>query len=208
MNRPLHDRPTGHAVIQTARHERLLFLLALVGPGPTAFYRDALRALNDSGFETGRHLVSHCFREIESSVRGALLPERVAAGDDSHKRQVRAILERLEMSPESESAVLWLQVAAREDPLHREAHRNALMAPRPLDESFREHCDKFELLLLDVLTRFEGAFCRDDPAGRPARGDRRTIEGRRQALPRGASQLGDTVAVLRERVTGLAAAPT
>lgn len=158
MDPPPQDRPAAIPLIKTARQERLLRLLALVGPGPAALYRDALRTLNDGGLETARHFVGHCLREIESSIRGALLPETVGAGDETHKRQVLAILERLGMPIESESASLWLSIAAGQDPLHREAHRDALMAPRPLDEAFRQRCDGFELLLVDVLTRFEGAF--------------------------------------------------
>lgn len=48
-------------------------LVALVGPGAAAFYKDACRLMKmDVPLESTTHLVGHLLREIESSLRSVL----------------------------------------------------------------------------------------------------------------------------------------
>jgi hypothetical protein len=45
-------------------------LLRIVGPGPAAFFLDACRLMaTNPPLGTGSHLVAHCLREVESSLR-------------------------------------------------------------------------------------------------------------------------------------------
>jgi len=153
------------------RQERVLARLQLVGPGPAAFYQDALRLLSaGDSLECASHLVSHCYREIESALQDVLLPDGLSReerkfGDtnkDSHCRKVQAILNAYGIDHAADVAKLWVRIATKEDDdaLHRAAHRNALVSPRPFDAAFRAHCDELEALFDAVLDRFEAQFAR------------------------------------------------
>lgn len=57
------------------RQARIHRRLALIGPGPAAFYHDACRFLSrDGDFLSASHLVAHLLREVESSLRAVLMP--------------------------------------------------------------------------------------------------------------------------------------
>ncbi len=153
------------------RQERVLARLQLVGPGPAAFYQDALRLMGaGDSLECTTHLVSHCYREIESALQDVLLPDGLSRGEsrlgetnkDSHCRKVKAILATYGIDHAADVAKLWVRIATREDDeaLHRAAHRNALAAPRPFDATFRAHCDELEALFDAVLDRFEAQFAK------------------------------------------------
>ena len=125
----------------TPRQERVLALLRLVGPGPAAFFRDALRLIRArESLEAATHLAGHCFREIESALRDVLLPDGLPAEEakkgrglrDSHRREVTAILGAYGIDHADKVAAKWLRIADNEDEdgLFRAAHRNALGAPR------------------------------------------------------------------------------
>ena len=154
----------------TPRQERVLVLLRLVGPGPAAFFRDALRLIRArESLETATHLAGHCFREIESALRDVLLPDGLPAEEakkgqgkgDSHRREVMAILGAYGVDRADKVAAMWLRIADKdEDGLSRAAHRNALGAPRPFDDGFQSYCDDLETLLHVVLDRFEANFAR------------------------------------------------
>ena len=58
----------------TPIRERIHRRLGLVGEGPQAFYRDALRLVTGPYVESTTHLVSHLVREIESALRDVLEP--------------------------------------------------------------------------------------------------------------------------------------
>jgi hypothetical protein len=138
----------------TPRQERVLALLRLVGPGPAAFFRDALRLIRArESLETATHLAGHCFREIESALRNVLLPDGLPAEEakkgqrnrDSHRRQVMAVLVTYGIDHADKVAAMWLRIADKdEDGLVRAAHRNALGAPRPFDDGFQSYCDDLE----------------------------------------------------------------
>jgi hypothetical protein len=108
----------------TLRQERVLALLRLVGPGPAAFFRDALRLIGArESLETATHLVGHCFREIESALQRVLLPDGPPAKEakegrgkrDSHHRKVVAILGPYGIDHADKVAAMWLRVAGNED---------------------------------------------------------------------------------------------
>jgi len=143
--------------------ERVHRRLALIGPGPAAFFRDAYRLIsNPDLLETTAHLVGHCLREIESAVRKVLLPKSGTQrrSDEGHRSEVEAVLDAYAMGRETGPARAWLRLANRHDEfgLHRQAHRNALQparAPRTETLALWDHA----LVFLDgVLDRFEAQF--------------------------------------------------
>ena len=149
--------PLSQPLVPLPRQKRVLERLQLVGPGPAAFYADALRMLRSGdSLECLTHLVSHCHREIESALKDVLLPdglpkeerEQGQKSKDTHKREVQAVLAALRIDESESLAKLWLRIATREDEdaLHRAAHRNALDAPRPFDAAFRTRCSELEAL--------------------------------------------------------------
>lgn len=108
----------------TPRQERVLALLRLVGPGPAAFFRDALRLIRArESLEAATHLAGHCFREIESALRDVLLPDGLSAEEakkgrgqrDSHRREVMAILGAYGIDHADKVASKWLRIADNED---------------------------------------------------------------------------------------------
>jgi hypothetical protein len=156
-------------ILSGPRQERILERLSLIGPGPAAFYRDALRLLGaPRPLACSTHLVGHCFREIESALQDVLLPDGLSSEEaklggkklDSHKRKVRAILASLRIAESDDLAKLWLRIATREDEagLHRAAHRDALESPRPLEAEFRAWTSELEALLDLLLDRFVAQF--------------------------------------------------
>jgi hypothetical protein len=145
----------------TPRQERIYSRLRKVGPGPAAFYRDACRQMSEQpSYESTTHLVAHLLREIEAGLRQVLVTasnEVILKGEkDAHKRSILAILRELEIAVSNPVAETWMRFATEQDyGLARRAHRNALAAPRPLDEEFRRLWDQMELILDLVLEKFE-----------------------------------------------------
>lgn len=160
------------------QQEQIYRRLKLIGAGPAAFYRDALRLMaNQPPLESTSHLVSHLFREIESALRAALEPisqsqEQKAArkrtgkqgresksGDD-HKLDILAVLSGLEIPTSDPLSQFWLSLAGRdnEEALHKRAHRASLGPPRPLNEEFRRFAAEFEIVLGAILSRMETRF--------------------------------------------------
>lgn len=142
--------------------ERIHRRLGLVGEGPQAFYRDALRLVTGAYVESTTHLVSHLVREIESALRDVLEPiahyeGRVKAkGTQTHEQEVRVILSELGLSETEGPGAAWLEIV--QTGLHELAHRRSLERPRPLDEQFYALWAEVELVLDAVLGRFESRF--------------------------------------------------
>jgi hypothetical protein len=138
-------------------------LNALVGPGAAAFYKDACCLMEmNSSFESATHLVGHLLREVESSLRAVLKPilENSVKGHkevEGHKEEVLAILKTLEISEESTVAQIWLSLTDQnnQNRLPRFAHREDLAPPRVIDESFRDFWRKINVLLNEILDKFE-----------------------------------------------------
>ncbi|MEQ9548948.1 MAG: hypothetical protein RIM23_04945 [Coleofasciculus sp. G3-WIS-01] len=143
-------------------------LNSLVSPGAAAFWRDACRLMEmELPLESTTHFVGHSLREIESSLRAVLKPfwepseqpskKKKASGDDTHKAQIKAVLQALEIPETSDVARKWLSLPGRnsEYGLHRRAHRDDLASPRPVDEKFRQFWSDIQAVLDQVLDRFE-----------------------------------------------------
>lgn len=140
----------------TPRQERIYGRLRKVGPGPAAFYKDACRHMTEQPlYESTTHLVAHLLREIEAGLRQVLVTassEVVLKGEkDAHKRSILGIVKGLEIAESDPVAQAWVSFPS----LERRAHRNAIAAPRPLDEEFRRLWDQMELILDLVLEKFE-----------------------------------------------------
>src|SRR5699024_11480624 len=90
------------------RHERIYKKLQFIGPGPAAFFEDALKIMFDNNYvlKSEVHLVSHIFREIESAVRDAI--RRPEEKIDGHKNDINYILKKLDI-PRSEEHTSELQ---------------------------------------------------------------------------------------------------
>src|SRR5262245_6857121 len=145
------------------RQERIHRRLGLVGEGPQAFYRDALRLIRGSPLvESVTHVVGHLVREIESALRDVLEPiahyEHQKAKDrgKTHEHEVRTILSELGLSETDGVGAAWLHIAS--SGLAEYAHRRALERPRSLDDGFRAVWDEVEGIFDVVLERFESRY--------------------------------------------------
>ncbi len=132
--------------------DRIRDRLKLVGPGPAVMFADACELMSRSpALATTSHLVAHLLREILSSLEQVLfavsapptvqVPDAASFGaeDDAsrqgegHASKVRAILGTLGMDPNAAPGAKWIEIAQRG--FAGAAHRRALDAPRPVDES-------------------------------------------------------------------------
>ena len=162
----MEEKEIGRVVFENEQQERIHRRLGLIGEGAQAFYRDASRMMARPTKESTSHLVGHLFREIESSVRKVLEPllqARTATGkktgkaNEDHKVSIRAVLCVLEIPESDHVAALWLSLADDNSDyrLHAAAHRDNLMAPRPVTEKVRQEWRKVETLLDHILEKFE-----------------------------------------------------
>ncbi len=131
-------------------------LHSLIGQGAAAFYKDACRIINmNPPFDSTTHIVSHLFREIESSLRSVLKP--IANRDNvkvNHKSDILLILKSLEIPENDPVAQTWLSLSDRSDcNLAKRAHRSALAAPRQYDDDFLESFDSIENMFNSILDR-------------------------------------------------------
>jgi hypothetical protein len=132
--------------------------LAILGPGPQAFFFDAVDLLvSNPEFRTTTHLVGHCLREVESALRQVLRPEerRGGAGNEKHRKEIESILRTYELSDDKVLEEAWLSLAGEGKGFHAFAHRRNLAAPRPRDGRFEEAVERIEAVLDTVLRRFE-----------------------------------------------------
>ena len=139
----------------------------LVGPGPTAFYRDACDLMDDPArYQSTTHLVAHLIREIESALRDVLVPlsegsPPPAGADDSkgtgsgHKDEIRAVLSALGIPTSDPVAKKWLRQAGS---YQGRAHRRNLADPAPVTDSVAQFFDDFEGILDYVLDKMEANF--------------------------------------------------
>lgn len=154
----------GHGLSWSPRQERIArWLLTQVGPGPAAFFRDACELMAEGQRRrTVTHLVGHALREVESAVRSVLEPGNAGAGagDDGHRVRIYAVLDDLGISRDDAVAEFWLGMAGKDNSgsLPSRAHRQALDAPRPVDDEFEEFVDRFEQVLDAILERFESRY--------------------------------------------------
>lgn len=144
----------------SSRQDRISKRLALVGPGPASFYKDACRLMTEQPpFASTTHLVGHLLREIESGLREVLATaadETVASGKGKHKRSIQVILKELEIPETHYVAEAWLRLATEDNyGLHTRAHREALSEPRPFNAEFVEFWNEMESILDNVLNKFE-----------------------------------------------------
>ena len=150
------------------RQDRINRRLELVGPGPAAFYRGTCRLLAiQPVVEATTHLVAHLLREIESAIRDVLLPHDyvIPKGRGKHRAEIEAILKAYGIETADPVAVAWLRLAdeGHDERLAPFAHRDALGAPRRLDEDFRRFVAEVEGIFDVVLQRFERRFLESLP---------------------------------------------
>lgn len=146
------------------RKERIYEKLLEVGPGPAAFYIDACRIREQiPPLESNTHLIAHCLREIESSIRDVMLPldyKQDENSEEKHKDEIRAILSLYEIDLESEVAKLWMRLAGRQEDiaLSHLAHRNSLDKPREQGPDFDEFWDGMQAFLDVILSKIEANY--------------------------------------------------
>lgn len=150
---------------------RVRQLLGRVGPNVQEFHRDGCRiAAGEVQLDTGAHLLAHCMREVESSVRAVLLEvfaPAAAAGHDcgldelrsTHRQEIEAITAALALGDDVAQA--WIGLVTGKGSLGhlaRRAHRRGLeRSPRIGDEE-RRGWAAFEDLMRLVLPTLEERF--------------------------------------------------
>src|SRR5262249_18919864 len=101
------------------RQERIADrLLAQVGPGPAAFFRNACALVRERPPQPAvTHLVAHLLREVESAVRSVLEPPDAAAGarTGKHQARIRTVLNVLGIAEDDGAAQFWLALAGEEN---------------------------------------------------------------------------------------------
>ena len=131
-------------------------LKEIVGPGPTANFRDACWLMaNPEILDTTAHLVAHLLREIESAIRALFKPVvrtecPNANSSKSHKEEIRSILSALNIEEEAPEAKAWFELVNRKKGLNRLAHRRGLDAPRHTNE-IKPLWKKSQSLLLGLV---------------------------------------------------------
>lgn len=146
------------------RQERIHKKLLEIGQGPAAFFKDACRMWEDEPpLDSRTHLIAHCLREIESSVRDVMLPldfKPTKGSKETQKEEILAILALHGIDPEDEVAKLWIRIANRQEEiaLHHLAHRNSLDRPRESGSTFEELWIGMQALLDVILNRMEANY--------------------------------------------------
>ena len=147
-------------------------ILRLVGPGGAAFFADACRVLSsDPPFQAPTHLIGHCLRELDGSIRQALGPLKSesptpaeetddCARQEGHRQDIESILVGLGLELDGRVATAWFTVVGLSGGrgLAGLAHRRGLSVPRPIDTQTRTLWDDYRLVLDAVLERFEAKF--------------------------------------------------
>ncbi len=118
--------------------------------------------MGEGSLLTTTHMVAHALREIESSLRDVLLPPSYQPPKDKrdgHRAEVKAIIETYRLA-DNPAASVWLKLAEQgsELSLPRQAHRDALAAPRRLDDTARRVFAEVEALFDTLLGTFETSF--------------------------------------------------
>ena len=164
---PMQPLPSGPPA--DPRRVRVRWRLSkLVGPGPTAFYRDACDLMDDpKRFQSTTHLVAHLIREIESALRDVLVPLSASStpsdgedaskesGGSGHKDEIRAILSALGIPITDAVAKKWLRQAGS---YQGWAHRRNLADPAPVTDTVAQFFNDFEGILDYVLDKMEANF--------------------------------------------------
>lgn len=146
------------------RQERIHKKLLEIGLGPAAFFKDACRMWEDEPpLESRTHLIAHCLREIESSVRDVMLPldfKATKGSQETQKEEILTILSLHGIDPDHEVAKLWIRIANRQEEiaLHHLAHRNSLDRPRESGDTFEELWTGMQALLDMILNRMEANY--------------------------------------------------
>ena len=158
------DEPSKPIIFADQRQRRIYEKLShLVGPGPSAFFKDACYLMNNPNtLENTSHFVAHCMREIESALRDVLRPIQEFSNSNlnsidfsnRHKMEIQQILRALEIPENDETAKAWFEL---EGNLSRLAHRRALEPPRGLEE-IQKFWENFQNLLYAVLPKIENKF--------------------------------------------------
>lgn len=157
------NRPRPGSTIDR-RQAGIIERLALFGPGPPRFFRDACRVMNgEIVLDTATHAVAHDLREVDSSIRKVLEPmvdkkrraEIEAMRKGKHQAWIDELVRVLEFEDPDAAAARWWAVSGR---LNERAHRDALSEPRPLDESFRQFWREAQEVCDLVTRRFAAIF--------------------------------------------------
>jgi|CXWL01.1.fsa_nt_gi hypothetical protein len=161
-NEPSESKP----YVVEDQKQRIIYdrLKRLVGPGAAAFFKDACRIMNsDEPFDATINLVAHLLREIESMMSDVLQGSKESKQCEtcgrpmsalSHREKIQIILDSLGFSESEKIRELWLSVPGKRG-LQSYAHRNALKAPRLVDESFLDFWERMQMIIYTVLESFE-----------------------------------------------------
>jgi hypothetical protein len=133
--------------------------LALLGPGPAAFYSDAISLASTPGhtLQATFHFVGHALREVDSALRAVLLPRDFVKSErgHTHTAEIRAICAWLGLPEGSAIPTNWLQLAEQSA---SNAHRRALAAPVSDVSRARQLVERWEDVLDVLLERYEAKY--------------------------------------------------
>jgi hypothetical protein len=147
-------------------------LSRIVGGGAAAFFHDACKLVQapPPELETKTHLIGHCLREVEKSIRDVLRPLTSTAStppsgrrghcgqSGGHKQDILRILGVLGAGQSEGYASYWLELTGPESGLARDAHRDGLRPARAPDEAWYLRWSRLVYLFDWVLDRAEASF--------------------------------------------------
>ncbi len=146
-------------------------LLALLGRGSAAFFRDACWLMSqDPKIETAVHVVGHLFRELEGQLRSLVIDQAAvearlqqkmserrkceASQNETlkltHQEEIDIILTQWNIPSDDPMAKLWLK-RIKKDPLHKFAHHRMLGSARSSDEGFEKIIEEWEAVFRFIL---------------------------------------------------------
>lgn len=165
------------------RRQLIYKRLALISPGAEAFFDDACRLLDaNPSFKTTTHLISHCLREVESSLREVIVPlaelsqgKIIHDNQYQHKQEIESIIKLFGLPKSSKTTKTWISLAGISN-LSRMAHREGLRGPHDLSVEFEKFwsdvldlfdviLDKFEARYPEILTLVDPMLIKPKPDG-------------------------------------------
>ncbi len=142
--------------------------------------------------DAATHMVAHCLREVDSSIRTVLEPmiakerrEEIDAMEaGSNQAWIREMVNLLHFDDPETVSERWSGTAEQ---LARHAHRNALAKPRPIDEAFRrlwsEAQEVYELLARQFASSYLATMPLIDALAATATPGKKTVTALRNTVP-------------------------
>ncbi len=142
------------------RQERIFKRLSELSPGLASFFYDACVLMaRPEELKSTRHVVAHLLRDVESGLRNAITPQPQdrQKNEKGHAGHIDVILKLLGIDLDHPIAGLWKAYTGSSS-LSGEAHRDALEAPRPVNDGFRRVWNEMQGVFDGVLQRLDAHY--------------------------------------------------